>query len=278
MIVDVVGWITSLATTQRGSRLEPLTPARILDTRNGTGGRSTPLGGNEVMKLQVAEPGDGYTAAVINLTGVEATAATYVTAYPTGLPTRPTASNLNLVRTQVRPNLVMVQLGSDGAIDLYNFAGEVNLVADLVGLYKPGGLRESQAGRIKPINPTRVIDTRANGPGGRLAGGTTQTWNIGTQAAAAGLANMGAGENGGFIGNFTATEGTAETFLTAYPSDKPRPTASNLNVLPNENVPNLSVVTLSGANTFDVYNHAGLTHYIFDVVARIASDPGRSAS
>jgi hypothetical protein len=267
VIVDVVGWITSDSSTYRGSRLEPIAPTRILDTRIGTGGRSTPLGGRETMKLQVADPLDGYTAAVINLTGVEATASTFVTAFPADV-TLPTASNLNLVAGQIRPNLVMVQLSADGAINLYNFAGNVNLVADLVGLYKAGGARETQTGRIKPFAPVRIVYT----PGGdKLAGGTAKSWDVGVQSAAAGLANMETGKNTGFIANFTATEGTASTFMTAYPSDKSRPTASNLNVLANENVPNLAVVSLSAANTWDVYNHAGLTHYIFDVVARIAA-------
>lgn len=267
VIVDVVGWVTNLVSTERGSRLQALPPTRILDTRTGTGGRTTPLNGGEAWKLQVADPGDGYTAAVINLTGTEPTASTYVTAYPAGLSAPPTASNLNLVRDQTRPNLVMVQL-TDGAINLYNFAGQVHLVADLVGLFKPGGLREAQTGRIKPINPTRLIYT----PGGpKLAGGTSATWDLGAQAANVGLADMGAGVNGGIIANFTATEGTSNTFMTAYPSDQARPTASNLNVLPNENVPNLSVVSLSGTNTFDVFNNSGEIHYIFDVVARIAA-------
>ncbi len=270
VIIDVVGWITSDSSETRGSRLAPLAPTRILDTRTGTGAPAAPLGGGAAMTLQVAPPGDGYTAAVINLTGVEPTASTYVTAYPSNV-ARPLASNLNLVAGQVRPNLVMVQLSPTGTVDLYNFAGNVNLVADLVGLFKAGGVRETQTGRIKPINPTRVIYTPNDGPGGRLDGGTVDTWDMGVQSAAAGLANFGAGANKGFIANFTATEGTSNTYMTAYPSDQARPTASNLNVLPNENVPNLSVVSLSASNTFDVFNNTGQIHYIFDVVARIAA-------
>ena len=268
VIIDVVGWITSDGSEVRGSRLEPVAPNRILDTRTGNGGRTTPLGGGQTMTLHVADANDGYTAAVLNLTGTDTTASTFVTAYPSNLATRPTASNLNLVAGQTRPNLVMVQLSPTGDINLFNNAGSVNLIADVVGLYKAGGLRDAQKGRIKPFAPVRVIYT----PGGaKLAGGAVQTWDIGTQAAAAGLANMGPGVNSGFIANFTATESTASTFMTAYPSDRPRPTASNLNVLANENVPNLAVVSLSATNTFDVYNLTGSVHYIFDVVARVAS-------
>lgn len=267
VIVDVVGWITSDSSETRGSRLSPVTPSRILDTRVGTGAPAAKLNGGSTLTLQVAPPGDGYSAAVINLTGVTPSASTYVTAYPSNV-ARPLASNLNLVAGQVRPNLVMVQLSPTGTIDLYNFAGQVDLVADLVGLFKAGGNRDAQTGRMKPVNPTRIIDTRL--AGGALAGGTVQTWDLAAQGAAAGLAEMEAGKNKGFIGNFTATEGTAGTFMTAYPGD-PRPLASNLNVLPGENVPNLSLVSLSGSNTFSVFNNTGSVQYIFDVVARIAA-------
>ena len=69
--------------------------------------------------------------------------------------------------------------------------------------------------------------------------------------------------------NATATEATSSTFLTIYPSDAPRPLASNLNVKPGQSVPNLAVARLSGNETLDVYNLAGRVHYIFDVSALV---------
>lgn len=267
VIFDVTGWVTSAFSTSRGGRLVPVTPTRLLDTRDGTGGYGAPVGGGSAIRLQVADPNDGYTAAVLNVTGTDTFLPTFVTAYPSDLGGPPLASNLNLERNQTRPNLVMVKLGPDGAVNLYNHSGAVNLIADLVGLYKAGGLRGSNNGRIIPTNPTRIVYTPSSvGP---LAGGNAHVWDAGTQGAAAGLANMGPGENLGFIANFTATAGTNSTFLTAYPANADRPNASNLNVLPREDIPNLAVVALSPDNKFAVYNHAGNQDYIFDVVARI---------
>ena len=268
VIFDVVGWITSDFSNARGARLVPVTPQRLLDTRTGTGGRTGAVNGGESISLHVADPNDGYTAAVLNLTGVEPTAANYVTAYPSDLAAVPLASNLNLVRGQVRPNLVMVQLGADGNVKLFNNTGQVNLVADLVGLFKVGGLASTQTGRIKPFSPSRIIDTRSGA--GALNGGLVDTWDAGVASAAVGLAGMEAGTNIGFLGNFTAVNATAGTYLTAFPADADRPLASNLNVVPGEAVPNLSVVGLSTANKFKVFNFAGGVDYIFDVVARIA--------
>jgi hypothetical protein len=44
-----------------------------------------------------------------------------------------------LVAGQVAPNLVTVALGPGGKVDLYNFAGNVDLVADLAGYFAPAG-------------------------------------------------------------------------------------------------------------------------------------------
>jgi len=42
---------------------------------------------------------------------------------------------LNLGRGETRPNLVTVQVGAGGKVDLYNHAGSVNLIADVAGYY-----------------------------------------------------------------------------------------------------------------------------------------------
>jgi hypothetical protein len=42
---------------------------------------------------------------------------------------------LNFTRGETIPNLVIVPVGTDGKVDLYNNAGTVNLVADLVGYF-----------------------------------------------------------------------------------------------------------------------------------------------
>ena len=73
-------------------------------------------------------------AVVVNLTGVSPTASTFVTAFPSG-EALPVASNLNLVKGQVRPNLAIVKLGTNGRFSLFNNAGEVDLLADVVGWF-----------------------------------------------------------------------------------------------------------------------------------------------
>jgi hypothetical protein len=74
------------------------------------------------------------TAIVANVTAVNATATTFVTVYP-GATSQPTASDLNVTSLWPVPNLVVVGVGSDGTINLFNAAGNVNLIVDVLGYY-----------------------------------------------------------------------------------------------------------------------------------------------
>ena len=71
---------------------------------------------------------------VLNVTAVGPSAASYLTAWPTG-ETMPTASNLNYSTGQVVPNLVVVKVGAGGKVSLFNAAGAVNVLADVVGWF-----------------------------------------------------------------------------------------------------------------------------------------------
>ena len=48
----------------------------------------------------------------------------------------PTASDVNWVGGQRVPNLTIVRLGANGAINLYNAAAWTNVVVDVVGWYR----------------------------------------------------------------------------------------------------------------------------------------------
>jgi hypothetical protein len=79
------------------------------------------------------------TSAIFNITGYNATAGTYLTAFPLGA-AKPTASNDNLATGQTAAALATVQLGTTGAgrgISLNNFAGNVTTHVDLQGWFGP---------------------------------------------------------------------------------------------------------------------------------------------
>jgi hypothetical protein len=64
------------------------------------------------------------------------TTGTHITVWPGGV-AMPEASNLNLPAGDVRPNQVVVKIGTAGTINLLNNAGATHLIADVVGYFTP---------------------------------------------------------------------------------------------------------------------------------------------
>jgi hypothetical protein len=114
------------------SRYVARSPERVLDTRAGGPVNfvgSKPLGGAVV---EVPVPA-GAAAAVLNVTGLDAVEAGFVTVFPCG-EDRPNASNLNLVPGVVSPNLVISKVGANGKVCIFT-EKSANLFADLAGTF-----------------------------------------------------------------------------------------------------------------------------------------------
>ena len=137
VIVDVAGWYGEHTPTPVGA-YTALPPARILDTRTGNGAPAGRLGPGATLTLQVTGRGGVPTVAVgavvLNVTVTEPTGVSFLTAWPGGA-ARPLASNLNYVAGQTVPNLVVVQVGAGGTVNLFNYAGSTHVVADVAGWY-----------------------------------------------------------------------------------------------------------------------------------------------
>jgi hypothetical protein len=139
VIADVNGWFTDTTAGGTGSSLTPMSPVRILDTRNGTGGFSAPVGANTTIALQVAGAGGVPStvppkAVILNVTVTGPTSGSYLTVWP-DLVGRPVSSDLNFVPGSTVPNLVVVQVGTNGKVDFYNAAGSVQVIADVMGWF-----------------------------------------------------------------------------------------------------------------------------------------------
>jgi hypothetical protein len=217
----------------------PLTPTRVLDTRNGTGGVFGPVGPQQTVSIGIAGtagvPASGASAVVLNVTVSEPSAAGYVTVFPEGQ-TPPFASNLNFVAGSTVANLVEVQLGASGGVSFYNSAGDVQLVADLEGYVATTA--NGSAGLFTPVAPFRVLDTRIG------IGGTTGPVTPGqtVEVQVAGVGGVPSSGVGAVVFNLTATQPTAAGWVTAYPATEPRPLASNINFVAGQTVANRVVV------------------------------------
>lgn len=270
VIFDVAGYVaTTTGAPGPDGLYSPLVPARILDSRNGTGGFAAPVGVGATISVQVTGrggvPPTGVSAVVLNVTVTDATAWSHVTVFPTGV-SRPLASNLNFVAGQTVPNRVIVKVSSNGQVSFYNLAGDVDLVADVGGWFTDSSNPLATGRAFTAVTPARVLDTR-NGTGGYAA-------PLGAGATVA-LAVAG---NGGVplmssstpptavVLNVTVTNTTGWSDLIVYPDDATRPQTSDLNWHAGMTVPNLVIVKLGADGKIALYNLAGSTDVVVDVM------------
>lgn len=237
--------------------VEPLVPARLLDTRDGIGAPAGKVGPASTTVLQVAGrggvPAHGAGAVVLNVTSTEATQHGYVTVYPTGV-ARPEASNLNVPPGSTVPNLVIAKLGVGGSVSIFNSHGDAHLIADVTGWFP-------DVSGLQPMSPQRLLDTRdgVGAPVGPVEPAST------TRLAVAGHAGIPNDGVGAVVLNVTVTQPSAHGYVTVFPSGTERPVASNLNFTPGLTVPNLVVAKVGEAGSVDLYNAFGTTHLIADV-------------
>jgi hypothetical protein len=136
VVVDVSGYFTDNSNpSATGAQFTPTSPVRIKDTRIS----GDTLGPNSTLTVPVAGaggvPGSGVTAAVMNVTVTNTTQQSFLTVWPTGV-IQPLASDLNWVAGETVPNLTVATLGtSDGAIQVFNAAGNTDVVIDVSGWY-----------------------------------------------------------------------------------------------------------------------------------------------
>ncbi|MGM1058188.1 RCC1 domain-containing protein [Saccharothrix sp. Mg75] len=242
-----------------GSTFVPTTPVRVLDSRNGTGAPAGPVGYGVYVDLASRLPASA-TAVVLNLTGLQATEDTHIRVAPNDSEV-PEVSNLNLRPGEIRANQVTVALDrATRSAFLYNNAGFVHLIADLAGYYVSDG----GSSRFTTTSPTRALDTRL--AGGALGAGTARDVDL------SGLVPTTATS---VTFNLTGVLPTADTHVVAYPTGGSRPNVSNLNLVAGQIAPNLVTVALGTNRRVTLYNNAGSTHLIADLVGYYAGDRGQ---
>ena len=211
-------------------------------------------------------PATGVSGVVLNVTVTDTTASSFLTVHPSGM-ARPVVSNLNFVAGQTVANRVMVPVGADGNIKIYNHLGSAHVVADVNGWFRDGGA--ALGSRFKALAPTRILDSRPGSQVGPFSTpfpqNTTRTVQV---AGAGGVPAMDAPiPPTAVVLNVTVTNPTATSFLTAFPSDAATvPTASDLNWRPGLTVANLVVVKLGPDGAAKLYNQLGNTDVVVDVL------------
>ena len=121
-----------------------------------------------------------------------------------------------------------------------------------------------------PLSPQRLLDSRTATGGwtGALASAAPQNLTV----AGAGLPVPANAE--AVVLNVTATESTADSFLTVYPAGATAPTASNLNFVVGQTIPNLVVAKVGTNGQISFAVGQGTVHVVADVVGYFAAGAG----
>ena len=241
-----------------------LTPFRVLDTKAGKGAPKAAVRSGGTVDVKVTGtggiPATGVSAVVLNVTATDPKSAGFVTAYASGL-ARPPLSNLAFAAHQTVSNLVIVPVGANGKVTLYNSGpGTVQLVADVSGYYVAGQV--TAAGGFAVLTPFRVLDTKAGKGAPKAAvrsGGTVDVKVTGTGGIpATGVSAV--------VLNVTATDPKSAGFITAYASGLARPPLSNLNFGAHQTVSRLVIAPVGPNGKVTLYNSGpGTVQLVADV-------------
>jgi hypothetical protein len=185
----------------------------------------------------------------VTVTGPKSTG--FVTAFPDGT-ARPTTSSSNFVAGQTVADLVIVPVGVDGKVDLFNGSpGSTNLVADVVGYFRATG-----GDTYVPLTPSRAFDTRQSAP-------------IGARDSIDEIP-LSVDLSGGVVMNMTVTGGQQPGFLLVGPSPLPAGLTSTASTLnwdhAGETIANLAIPSATGSYLSVFNGSSGTTNVIGDVL------------
>ena len=266
LVADLSGWYAGEAAPLAGFSYDQLTPARIVDTRVGTGTGDRPVGqltAGEVLEVHL--PGAGgipaqalVRAVSMNVTATGAADAGFITVFACDRD-RPWASNVNFGAGDATvANLATSKVSADGNVCFYASTA-TDLVVDVQGYFSPYSTSNTI---FTPLSPVRVLDTR-NGTG--IVGQKPAR-----AAAGSIIAVQVAGMNGvpvdakAVLLNVTITEAEGTGFVTAWPCGHPRPLASFLNYGRGVDRANLTPVRIGEGGRICLFVHEG-TEVIADL-------------
>lgn len=246
------------------TRLVPLDPCRIADTRTGAG--ITSLAGRRMLiRLDSCSIPDNATAIVATTTVIFPASQGYLVGYPAGT-TEPNSATLNWTAGRTWGNASTIVVGDDQSIEFYKSDGfgTGNVTVDVTAAFVPAS--ESAAGRFVPLSSgQRLLDTRKT-----ATPGTDAVSNIplpeGVPADAGALAIT-----------LTATDTTGRGFFTLYPTGTERPEASALNIDGAGQFRSATAIVPVNEFGFDIYQSLG-ADVIVDMTGWFTGESAESSS
>jgi hypothetical protein len=150
--------------------------ARVLNTVNGTGTTKGVRGPASTTQFQVlgtaGVPSTNVRAVFVTITTKAPTAVTYLSLYKGDLTTRPGGQQVNVAAGDNLSNTAVVEVGSNGKLNLYNNAGNIDVIVDVMGYFTTITAASGPGGFVPvPSDPTVLSVTG-------VAAGATRTVNL----------------------------------------------------------------------------------------------------
>ncbi len=262
LLFDVTGYF--LPGSAQGTYV-PLAPARLLDTRDGTG-LSGPFAANTPRAFQVAGLGGvpaGAVAVTGNLTVTGQSGGGYVYLGPDQV-ANPSSSTLNFPAGDSRANGVTVALGPGGTLAAtLGVPGTTHLLFDVTGYFVTDG----SGATYVALSPSRLLDTRVgNGLSGPFSANNPRSYQVhgrgGVPATAVAV-----------TGNLTVTGQSGAGYTYLGPDPVANPTSSTLNFPAGDTRANGATVALGAGGTLAAtLALTGSTHLVYDVTGYFYMD------
>lgn len=253
VLVDVTAAFVPAAAPTAG-RLVTVSPVRVLDTRPG--GRPPP-GASVVVPLPAGVPADA-TALAVNITTADSTGPGFFTVHAVGR-ARPHASVLNTDGSgQTRAASALVPVSSEGFV-VHTSAGD-HVIVDVSGYFTGDSAEPTSDGTFVPIPPTRLADTRGDGP--KLYRDGTREWSLG---------GFDAGRIAAVALNVTMVEADVAGWVVAHAARTDPGAVSSVNAERDGTVANLALVPAS--TTGVAVGSSDGTHLVVDVTGWFVGAP-----
>ncbi len=271
LVADLSGYYRG-GTVQDAGSMQPLPPARLLDTRFGIGGPKAPVGPSKTLGLHVTGqggvPAANVAAVLLNVDAISPTRNGSVAVWPAGS-TQPGVSQLSFAAGKTSGTLVMARVGAGGVVDFANKSGgTVQLVADVFGYVLAG--TPAAAGVFAPVTPARLLDTRSGvgAPKARVAGRGTVTVQV------AGRAGLPTTNIGAVVLSVTALAPSGTGTVTVWGDGQAKPAVANLNYAVGQISVNLVVAPVGADGKVELSNNSPTsTELVADVAGYYRADP-----
>ncbi len=272
-----------------GGEIFPVTPTRILDTRESDMdvapfGRKRADTDGETFSLKVTGragvPEDNVLAVIANVIAVGPTQPGYLSIRPAGQSaTNPPTSLVNFAFGQVVPNLSFVGVDSNGEIDIELVTAfgpdSMDVVVDIYAWIATSSYVDSadDGARVVSVKPERTLDTRITGPilppGGTINAGALNPF----EAVEMPVRGVGPVPNDpdvtGVIVNLTGVFAAGNTYVSLTP-DPPTPgvvaETSNGNFAPGPPRAALALVPINDDGSMYIANGPAQVDVLLDVV------------